>query len=145
MFPRTENVGAKSVFKLPITNALGLDKSGSYNLLKVKALKDPVTYATDRQKLFETVVSQAVEANYNLVWAVLAEGKIIDETGTQVPVKICGADFNPSVPAIEVAEIAGTLAKSVMSAWEDIFEKILPDSFSKIADEKLKASTVIEK
>ena len=59
--------GADSAYRVPIKNALGLDKNDSLVKLKLTALKDPSEYAKDRQEAFKAVVSASVDKVYDQI------------------------------------------------------------------------------
>ena len=133
--------GADSAYRVPIKNALGLDKNDSLVKLKLTALKDPSEYAKDRQEAFKAVVSASVDKVYDQIWMLLSKGT--DSDGTTHILKFKdNATWAPHLPDSEIATIANAFAYKMLQNWEDIFAQCIPDSFAQVADKKLETLPV---
>ena len=125
--------GSESSFKLPISNALGIDAMSSRNTLKVFALTSPAKYATTRQDVFDKVVTHFVTIIHQDIWDVLKQGVL--PQGDRI--SLDGTDWSPNLPDTDIGDAANSLSKSIMAALTELLEKVLPDSFSQLADNKL--------
>lgn len=122
-----------TVFKLDIKNSLGLDAMQARSTLKLHALSKPAEYAKERNVVYTAVVSHIVDKVFEDIWKVLKAGVLPDGSHIQ----IASAEWKPDLPDAEIADIANGFAKSIMESFTDIMDKILPDSFSAMADNKL--------
>lgn len=131
--------GTASSFKLPISNALGIDAMSSRNRLKVFALTTPSKYAETRQSVFDSVVTHFVSVIHEDIWAVLKQGVL--PSGD--PIMLDKTPWSPNLPDSDIGDAANSLSKSIMAALTELLEKVLPDSFSQLADNKLMNTATI--
>jgi hypothetical protein len=50
--------------------------------------------------------------------------------------KIDSNDWNPSFPDQEIGKLASGFAESMMEAFSDMMDKIFPDDYDKLANDK---------
>ena len=131
--------GAGSSFKLPISNALGIDAMSARNRLKVFALTTPGKYAATRQEVFDNVVTHFVTVIHENIWRVLKQGVL--PNGEKI--MLDKDEWSPNLPDSDIGDAANSLSKSIMAALTELLEKVLPDSFSQLADNKLMNTATI--
>lgn len=129
---RSELVGKKSIFRLPISNTLGISALESRAVLKDFALQQPAQYSKMRNEVYVNVVKDMVEKAHQTLWELLAEGKM--PSGRHIQVN--GRDWSPNMPDQQIGQLANGYAESMMKAFEDIMGKVLPDDYRQLAEDK---------
>lgn len=130
---RSTNTGKKSVFRLPISNTLGINAMQSRAKLKNFALRKPAEYAETRNGIYIAVVQKMVEDAHETIWNLLADGSLPGGDKIQID----GEDWSPKLPDAEVGRLANGYSESMMNAFEEIMTKILPDDYRQLADDKM--------
>ena len=135
---RNPKTGSNSVFKLPISNSLGIEALEARNKLKNFALQYPAQYTQLRGDVYVGVVKNMVELNHEIIWNLLAKGMFRDKAGTDNPIEAPVLDkWSPNLPDQEIASISNGFAESIMIAFNEIMAKIMPDDYRGLAEDKM--------
>ena len=135
---RNTNTGDKSVFKLPISNSLGIEALEARNQLKNFALQYPAQYTELRGAVYVGVVKNMVELNHEIIWKLLANGKVSDKDGNEQPISATNLpNWSPKLPDQEIASISNGFAESIMIAFNEIMAKVMPDDYKGLAEDKM--------
>ena len=130
---RNQLVGSKSIFRLPISNTLGINALESRAKLKDFALQYPAQYSKLRNQVYLSVVKTMVEDAHKTLWDLLSSGILPDKSHIQVQRE----NWSPNLPDQEIGKLANGFAESIMTAFESIMSKVLPDDYKTLADEKM--------
>ena len=129
---RSELVGSKSIFRLPISNTLGISALESRAVLKDFALQKPAQYSKMRNEVYVSVVKKMVEDAHETLWELLSEGKMPNGRN----IRVDGRNWSPNLPDQQIGQLANGYAESMMKAFEDIMTKVLPDDYRQLAEDK---------
>jgi hypothetical protein len=110
-----------SVFKVDPKNILGLDHSKFKSQMLAMALAEPHTYFRLREKVYTSIVENAVKDAYNLYWNILKYGKLTDGGAPlEIPTEKYRDDggaakfvFAPNLPESEINSYALQVAESI--------------------------------
>lgn len=129
--------GVKSIFRLPISNSLGIEAMEARNKLKNFALQHPPDYTELRGKVYTDVVKAMVETNHDILWELLAAGQTRDKDGVKHQIKVNGVDWSPNLPDQEISRLSNGFSESIMNAFTEIMGQIMPDDYRELAEDKL--------
>jgi hypothetical protein len=124
--------GEKSIFRLPISNTLGIEAIEARAKLKDFALQQPAEYSKMRNEVYIGVVKSMVESAHDTLWNLLATGSM--PSGDKI--QVAGKEWSPNLPDQEIGRLANGYAESMMSAFEDIMNKVLPDDYKALSEDK---------
>jgi hypothetical protein len=124
--------GEKSIFRLPISNTLGIEAIEARAKLKDFALQQPAEYSKMRNEVYIGVVKSMVENAHDTLWNLLATGAM--PSGDKI--QVAGKEWSPNLPDQEIGRLANGYAESMMSAFEDIMNKVLPDDYKALSEDK---------
>ena len=115
-----------------VSNQLGIEAVRQRSMLKTFALSEPAKYSAVRDGLYTDIVEQMVAEAHATIWLLLAKG--IKPDGTKM--QLGTADWAPNLPDQEISNLANGYSSSVMDAFTEILDKVFPDDYRKLADEK---------
>jgi hypothetical protein len=124
--------GEKSIFRLPISNTLGIEAIEARAKLKDFALQQPAEYSKMRNEVYIGVVKSMVENAHDTLWNLLATGAM--PSGDKI--QVAGKEWSPNLPDQEIGRLANGFAESMMTAFEDIMNKVLPDDYKALSEDK---------
>ena len=129
-----------SVFKVNPRNILGLEHQKFKSQLLALALAEPHTYFRLRDKVYTTIVEEAVGDAYELYWSILKEGKgkdgnVIKINTEKYTAPAGGKEFSfvPALPESEINTFALEVAEAVKDIAERCIEKIMPMEIKDLA------------
>jgi hypothetical protein len=131
--PRRLVAPRESVFKLPISNTLGIDAIEARARLKNFALQEPAAYTEFRNEVYISVLRKMTEEMHSNIWNMLASGML--PGGAQMNIK--GTPWAPHLPDQEIGRLANGMAESMMKSFDEIMDRVLPDDYKSLADDKL--------
>jgi hypothetical protein len=135
----------KSVFRLPIENTLGITAIEARAQLKSFALQKPAEYTALRNEVYIETLKYMTKMIHKVIWDLLALGVKpgVGEQATRqinIPSSVPGEGPIPwatGLPENEIGRVANGMAESMMESFKDIMERVLPDDYKRLADDKL--------
>jgi hypothetical protein len=73
------------------------------------------------------------EEMHSNIWNMLASGML--PGGAQMNIK--GTPWAPHLPDQEIGRLANGMAESMMKSFDEIMDRVLPDDYKSLADDKL--------
>ena len=126
-----------SVFKVAPKNILGLEAQSFKSKLLALALSEPKVYFDLRDRVYTSIVENAVANAYELYWSILTVGKYKDDGGNMVQIqytdKAGTKNFAPKLPESEVNTFALEVAEAVKDIAERAVERVMPMEYKDLA------------
>ena len=124
----------KSVFRVNVTNQLGLDFQKSRSKLLSVALSSPAEYFRARDDLISSITETQVKLMYEIYWRALTKG-MLPKKGRDgyTQFEVGGAAFEPNMPESEVNKFALKVANAVKEIAEEAVEEIMPMQYKDLA------------
>lgn len=133
---------SQSVYRVPISNSLGINALQARAQLKQFALTKPIEYSEMRNDVYIGVVKHMVETAHNTIWELLANG--ILPGGAPILLGKGGDEWSPCLPDQQIGAIANGYSESMMEAFEKVMTKILPEDYKSLSEDKIATTAKLE-
>ena len=122
-------------FRLDTNDVLGFDYSSYVDEMRALAISEPAKYFKLRKEILEKVRRDAVGDVYTTLFNVLSAGK--DKAGAPIGATFGRGVYIPKYPSNKINDFAITVASDMADHINRAIDIILPDSFEKLAGDKL--------